>query len=120
MLKMKLISVMIIEWAPSIFPDPEFWSTSPKLCKNWGPVSTRSTPPGGEDLKKSHKHYLLAATCALVLLSDGRPASGQAAAPTIPLVPGLTIVVAAHDTPPAGAPEARSSKTSHRETLNSS
>jgi len=53
---------------------------------------------------KSHKHYLLAATCALALLSNGRSASGQAGAPTIPLVPGLTIVIAAHDTPPAGAP----------------
>ena len=53
---------------------------------------------------KSHKHYLLAATCALALLSNGRSASGQAGAPTIPLVPGLTIVIAAHDTPPADAP----------------
>jgi hypothetical protein len=25
---------------------------------------------------KSHKHYVLAAACALALLSDGRPASG--------------------------------------------
>jgi len=51
---------------------------------------------------RGYKNCLLGAVCALAIPSDGQVALGQAAAPVVPLVPGLTIVLAAHDTVPAG------------------
>jgi outer membrane protein OmpA-like peptidoglycan-associated protein len=45
---------------------------------------------------------LLATACAAAMLSSGHLAFGQAASPVIPLVPGLTIVLAAHNAEPAG------------------
>ena len=54
---------------------------------------------------RGYKNCLLGAVCALAILSDGQVVLGQAAAPVVPLVPGLTIVLAAHDTAPAGAPK---------------
>ena len=52
---------------------------------------------------RGYKNCLLGAICALVTLLHSQVARGQAAAPVVPLVPGLTIVLANHDTaPPAG------------------
>ena len=44
-----------------------------------------------------HKSRLLGAVCAFAVLSDGQVVLGQAGAPVVPLVPGLTIVLAAHN-----------------------
>lgn len=54
---------------------------------------------------RRYKNFVFVAACALGILSGGPTAAGQAAAPEVPLVPGLTIVLAGHDTAPAGAPQ---------------
>ena len=48
------------------------------------------------------RRWWLALSCVAVVLADGgAAATGQTEAPVIPLVPGLTIVLAAHDAAPA-------------------
>ena len=44
----------------------------------------------------------LGVLCALTVLSHGHVAIGQAGSPVIPLIPGLTFVLAAHNAEPAG------------------
>ena len=51
---------------------------------------------------RGYKNCLLAAVGALVVLCEARPVLGQTEAPMIPLVPGLTIVLAVHNATPAG------------------
>jgi len=55
-----------------------------------------------EIVMRGYTNGLLGALCVLAILADGPVAFGQAAAPVIPLAPGLTIVLANHDTVPAG------------------
>jgi outer membrane protein OmpA-like peptidoglycan-associated protein len=50
-----------------------------------------------------HKSGWLGAVCALAVLSAGPVVLGQAAPPAVPLVPGLTIVLAAHNPAIPGA-----------------
>ena len=51
---------------------------------------------------RGYKNCLLGAVCAFAVLSDGHVVLGQVGAPVVPLVPGLTIVLAAHSAEPAG------------------
>jgi outer membrane protein OmpA-like peptidoglycan-associated protein len=50
----------------------------------------------------AYRTCLRATVCASAVLAAGQAALGQPPAPVIPLVPGLTIVLAAHNTPPDG------------------
>ncbi|MEP6783870.1 MAG: OmpA family protein [Acidobacteriota bacterium] len=52
---------------------------------------------------QANRRYLVAVVSAWSVLAAVHAADGQQAPTTIPLVPGLTIVLAAHDTPPPGA-----------------
>ena len=67
---------------------------------------------------RASKHGWLAVGCALAVLSIGQRVLGQTAAPAIPLTPGLTIVLAAHNAEPAAGSRggARPSGMSRRET----
>ena len=51
---------------------------------------------------RGYKNCLLGVVCAFAVLSDGHVVLGQAGAPVVPLMPGLTIVLAAHNAEPAG------------------
>ena len=52
---------------------------------------------------RGYQRGLLSAVCACAMLSQGPTVLGQTGSPLVPLVPGLTFVLAAHDAPPPGA-----------------
>lgn len=52
---------------------------------------------------RGYQRGLLSAACACAMLAQGPIVLGQTSSPAVPLVPGLTIVLAAHDAPPPGS-----------------
>src|SRR6186997_2781833 len=61
-----------------------------------GSVCSQRIHPKEIDMR-GYQRGLLSAVCACAMLSQGPTVLGQTGSPLVPLVPGLTFVLAAHD-----------------------